>query len=236
MKLRNTLFGLTLTSALALSAAAANAADMYAGPGGMKDAPIYVPNWGGFYVGAIGGFGWQDNVEFAGVNRTVTFASIGLEGGYQIQRGNFVLGIEADGQAAQNSSFGAPGGVPFTVEDYGSVRGRIGYAWGPLLVFGTGGFAFGTTHQISGLLGGGYNSFDNTGYAVGGGIEYKLAPSWSVKVEYLYTDLGRDTTTITAPVPRLGIVPIETVSNRVELNTIRFGVNWHLVEEYAPLK
>ncbi len=31
-----------------------------------------------------------------------------------------------------------------------------------------------------------------TGYAVGGGVEYKFNPAWSVKAEYQYIDLGSE--------------------------------------------
>src|SRR5258706_8955496 len=61
MKFRDGIFGLTLTSALALAAFSANAADMYRGEpaGGYKDGPVYVANtWTGFYVGASVGAAW----------------------------------------------------------------------------------------------------------------------------------------------------------------------------------
>jgi outer membrane immunogenic protein len=32
----------------------------------------------------------------------------------------------------------------------------------------------------------------NLGWAAGGGLEYAFANNWSVKLEYLYVDLGKD--------------------------------------------
>ena len=31
-----------------------------------------------------------------------------------------------------------------------------------------------------------------TGYVLGGGLEYKLTPSWSVKAEYQYLNFGKN--------------------------------------------
>ena len=54
--------------------------------------------------------------------------------------------------------------------------------------------AFGTGPTINNfnpfLIGAGTNNW-RVGYAVGGGVEYAFLNNWSVKLEYLYTDLGR---------------------------------------------
>jgi len=34
------------------------------------------------------------------------------------------------------------------------------------------------------------------GWTLGGGLEWKFAPQWSVKAEYLYVDLGHETATV----------------------------------------
>jgi outer membrane immunogenic protein len=84
----------------------------------------------------------------------------------------------------------------------GTVRGRGGIAFDRFLVYGTGGVAFGTGPTINTfnpfLIGAGpfFNNLNNNsnwrvGYAVGGGVEYAFLNNWSVKLEYLFTDLGR---------------------------------------------
>src|SRR5712672_186759 len=114
MKLRNGIFGLTLTSALALAAFSANAADMYRGEptGGYKDGPVYVANtWTGFYAGVNGGYGWNAN-SFATVpgflgdlNPSGGFGGGQIGYNWQGVLGHpaLVLGIEADLQGADIS-------------------------------------------------------------------------------------------------------------------------------------
>lgn len=69
----------------------------------------------------------------------------------------------------------------------GTARGRLGYAFGPALLYGTGGWAW-ANNEVSASSGGVTLSakFSQYGYAAGGGLEYALAPNWSGKVEYLY--------------------------------------------------
>ncbi len=68
----------------------------------------------------------------------------------------------------------------------------------------------------------------HTGYVLGGGLEYLIAPGWSVKAEYQYIDLGLDNAT-----DGLG----EYVRTKdTELNTVRGGVNYHFSSPLEPLK
>jgi outer membrane immunogenic protein len=70
---------------------------------------------------------------------------------------------------------------------------------GPVLFYGTGGVAFADVRyadqvcfQNAGIPGCNTASSNETriGFAAGGGIEWEFAPSWSVKAEYLFVDLG----------------------------------------------
>src|SRR5262245_17419407 len=89
-------------------------------------------------------------------------------------------------------------------------RLRFGWAASPaFLVYGTGGLAlseqsFSQTYTIPNFNGGGLApgftasvigtgsvSKLRAGWAAGGGAEWKFAPNWSVRVEYLYIDLGK---------------------------------------------
>ncbi len=92
MKVRFALFFLSLMS----FAGSANAADIPAP--GPATAPVYVPpraavyNWTGFYVGAMGGYGWTNS---QGNDLKGGFAGGTIGGNLQFQ--NFVVGVEAEG-------------------------------------------------------------------------------------------------------------------------------------------
>jgi len=150
---------------------------------------------------------------------------------------NFVFGVEADIQGADITGSGtiSGGGGTVTATDtldwFGTVRGRVGYAFGAALLYGTGGFAYGgIDDKLSGTGGSKEKSYTGTGYAAGGGLEYAFNPAWSAKVEYLYINLGSDTLT--------AHVPPHDVSAKFdhEYNTVRVGLNYHILPGYEPLK
>jgi outer membrane immunogenic protein len=68
------------------------------------------------------------------------------------------------------------------------VRGRVGYAFDRILLYGTAGAAIGNIQA-------GLNppsTFDNSvdvGWTAGAGLEFALAENWTAKVEYLFVDL-----------------------------------------------
>jgi outer membrane immunogenic protein len=113
------------------------------------------------------------------------------------------------------------------------ITGRVGYASGPALFYVKGGWAFfdgsvgtsginslammvGTTDlrdvSVSGL----------SGWTLGGGIEYLLNPSWSLKGEYQHFDFGSfdfhpvisDTTVV--------------ISNNLTTDVVKVGLNYHI--------
>jgi outer membrane immunogenic protein len=67
-----------------------------------------------------------------------------------------------------------------------------------------------------------------TGWTLGGGAEWALNRSWSVKAEYLYYDLGTiNVTGLPPPPPVLGPIPFATqLSQKVTGSIARFGVNF----------
>jgi outer membrane immunogenic protein len=135
--------------------------------------------------------------------------------GYNYQNGSVVFGFETDiSWTSQSNDFSFRGAKFITSEDYvyqetlrakleymGTVRGRLGYAFGQFLPYVTGGFAWGhtttdfnsTLHQLFGGTQTIASSQSNTltGWALGGGFEYAFARQWSAKAEYLFVDLGR---------------------------------------------
>lgn len=178
-----------------------------------------------------------------GIARTRPHSS-GFAGGaqlgynYQFTPGSgLVVGLEADaqytdlnkrhtraGNYVSAESIGTFAG-PFSYTErnslqyLGTVRGRLGYAFDRVLVYGTGGFAYGQVKYDS-VLTDGYTLTSplgvalatgndkyvarstklQTGYAYGGGIEYALptdsflnvfsASAVTLRAEYLHYDLG----------------------------------------------
>lgn len=162
---------LTFISALLVSfgvVAASQAADLPPRRALLNPAPaIPVFTWTGLYVGINGAALEGKRSDFA-VGGTLGF-------NYQIDR--VVLGVEGD--LAYTDTKGLD-------RDYlGTVRARIGYAFGPVLPYATGGYAY---RNIS--LGNGFDRSQH-GWVVGGGLEYALTTDVSVKAEYLYADFGR---------------------------------------------
>ncbi len=151
---------LTAASVVVLSAAA-NAADMYRpSAGGYKDVPYVGVNWSGLYVGVNGGYGTDASNIGSKIGAPFDLSPAGAFGGGQIgynaQRGNFVFGVEADIQGAnitdsktltETVTVGDAGqlrlGLNTSLDWFGTVRGRVGYAFDRTLVYATGGLAYG---------------------------------------------------------------------------------------------
>jgi outer membrane immunogenic protein len=225
MKLRSGLLGLTLTSVVAL--ASANAADIYRAPagGGYKDGPAYATvNWSGLYLGVNGGYGEDANSLDPGFsNPNGGFG--GGQIGYNWQgmwHPNLVLGVEADIQGSGISAT-TLGIFKSELDWFGTVRGRLGYAFDRVLIYGTGGFAYGGVKNTF------FPGETQTGWVAGGGVEYKFSPAWSAKAEYQFLSLdGTDA----SGAGRLGDAEL----GRTEVNTFRVGVNYFVGRGYEPLK
>ena len=134
---------LTTTALIALGIAPAAAADLAARPYTKAPAAaIAINNWTGFYIGAMGGYA-QENSSGIG---TLSGGFAGGTAGYNWQTGNFVLGVEADAAWADVGAtvgvFGGLASVSDTIRDMGTVRGRVGYAFDSVLIYGTGGYAW----------------------------------------------------------------------------------------------
>lgn len=229
---------LTATVAFAAIAGAAQAADLPS----RKVAPqvAYAPppifTWNGFYLGlnagaAIRNSQWGNNGFFftPNANNNVGFTG-GGQIGYNWQMSGLVLGLEADlnylsAQNASNSAFflganNSTGGL------LGTARARLGVGFDRWLIYATGGFAYGNAYYNAyfpfgpagtPFLWGNYSSGMKIGYTVGGGVEWAIANNWSVKAEYLFTDIRRNGNNWGA-----------VAWNRATQNHIvRLGVNYH---------
>jgi len=121
------------------------------------------------------------------------------------------------------------------VNYFGTVRGRVGYDFGHTLVYFTGGFAYAGIDQrvdtasvsVPTLQIFRENNGVRTGFVLGGGIEYALDRSWSIKGEYQYLNLGSDSLTGEA----VGLpVKIVTSTSSIDniFHTLRLGINYRL--------
>ncbi len=190
---------MVVVAALALAAEPALAADIPMPgrpPAYMPAIPLY--NWTGFYIGINGGgaFGnsnWTDPALAATGNFSVNGLLIGGTLGANYQVGSWVFGIEGDGDWANldgttfNTSC-ADVGCETSSDFLATIRGRVGYAWNRLLVYGTAGAAFADIQAAAGALP--FMSSTQAGWTAGLGLEYAITPSWSAKVEYLFVDIG----------------------------------------------
>jgi outer membrane immunogenic protein len=155
----------------------------------------------------------------------------GVQGGADYQfSNNWVIGAEAQYDWMTNNNNGGvifPAGtlVSANPDQLGSVTGRIGYAWGPTLLYAKGGYAWRGDNNISVSNAGVALPFSvdgghRDGYTVGAGLEYMFAPNWSAKLEYQYYNFG--STTFTSG-------PAEIVGARFnsDEHTIKAGLNYH---------
>ena len=211
MKSRLIHLGLAV-AALMAAPIAAHAADL--GPAPSYKAPAYVApsyaTWSGFYIGAVAGYGFGSADAGGGLDFDTKGFLAGGTIGYNLQTGSWVWGLEGDfSYSAMKDDTTVPG-AEVKVPWFGTARGRIGYAgWGNLMPYITGGAAF-AKMEISGA--GGSESDTRIGWTVGGGLEYALFSNWSVKVEYLYADLGS----------------FEFTGGNIDFNThiVRGGINY----------
>jgi outer membrane immunogenic protein len=209
---------------------------------------------------------YEDGDDWANTNSARVLPEGGFGGGqigYNVQRDRFVFGIEADIQTANISDHWSSEAVSIdgdVVTDatakaslnwFGTVRGRIGYSIGNSLLFATGGLAFGgvkdsLTHSVwdyytDGATASASKNTTLTGYVVGGGIETALSPSWSVKAEYQYIDLGSTTLSTNSDIT-YGVDPVYTDNGNASVkvdhtyHTVRVGLNYRLAQPYEPLK
>jgi outer membrane immunogenic protein len=212
---------LTTTALIALGIAPAAAADLAARPYTKAPAAaIAINNWSGFYLGAMGGYAQENADAFA-----LSGGFAGGTAGYNWQTGNIVLGLEADAAWADvGATVGIiPGlaSINYKIRDMGTVRGRVGYAFDSVLIYGTGGYAWSNNRLTGTVLGlSASDSKFHSGWTVGAGVEVMFAPKWSVKAEYLYKSL-EGATYFAGTVP--GGVPVGTIN----LNSVQVGVNYH---------
>jgi outer membrane immunogenic protein len=174
-----------------------------------------------------------DDVKFLG----------GVQVGYNFAFDKVIAGIETDFQYAEIKNhaketyvtdFGEGGyHVTNKVDWFGTLRARLGYAPAEsVLLYATGGLAYGqvkTGYSYESVVGddvidvSGSRSKTKLGYTLGSGAEYALSSNWTLKGEYLWTDLGK--TKISYADADVTGIDADLVT-KARFSTIRAGINY----------
>ena len=159
-----------------------------------------------------------------------------------------MIGIEADIDGMTNTQTGLYNGITTgaasqyrsDTDFVGTVRGRLGYAFNNVLVYGTGGFAYGGVRDnVSMYNAAGANDFFGsidriqTGYAYGGGVEYAIptasfinflhASAVTVRADFIHYDLGSTSALVGSTI---GTANSYTANIHNDGNIARLGVNY----------
>lgn len=201
------------------------------------DDPAY--DWTGLYLGVVGGYGWGDFeststpathelTDFGNPLDNAKGGTLGGTLGYNYQVNNIVWGVEADASWSNiNDDF-----VNIEPEWHtdlnwiATIRPRIGFAFDRWLPYVTGGLAVGGIKL---------DAFDNFGppgpsthdsnthfgWTIGGGVEFAVTDSISIKGEYNYVDFGNEKYNLTGS-PFFGVENMD-----LQMHMARLGVNWH---------
>lgn len=180
-----------IVAAAILVVPAAHAADETA----FTPAAPVVYDWSGVYAGASVGASWDAFDTLYGAPAIGTdIKSNGFTGGalagVNFQNGPYVYGVEADINFKLGDDTSVVAGVPLTAKSdwFSTLRGRAGYAFDRYMIYGTGGLAFGDVE----LSAPGISVSDTrVGWTLGAGLEAALTDNFTLRGEYLYTDLGK---------------------------------------------
>jgi outer membrane immunogenic protein len=190
-------------------------------------AAIY--DWSGFYIGINGGGGSSHATwDFVGVGREgshdATGGTVGGQIGYRWQSGQWVFGVEGQGNWADfsgdNTSALFATRNRTKIDAFGLITGQVGYAWNNVLIYVKGGAAVvSDKYEISSTAGALLASTSDTrwGGTVGAGLEYGFAPNWSVGVEYNHIFLSDKDVTFA------GFAGTERIRQDVDMGLVRLN-------------
>jgi outer membrane immunogenic protein len=223
---------LVTASLVALSAAApAVAADLAARP--YTKAPAMVAaiyDWSGFYIGINGGgASARTTWDLVGGGREgshdATGGTVGGQIGYRWQSGQWVFGVEGQGNWADFSGDNVSALFATRnrskIDSFGLITGQVGYAWNNVLVYVKGGAAVvGDKYEVFSTASGSLlasNDQTRWGGTVGAGLEYGFAPNWSVGVEYNHIFLEDKDVTFA------GLRGTDRISQDVDMGLVRLN-------------
>jgi len=233
---------LVTASLIALGATApAIAADLAARPY-TKAPPMIaaVYDWSGFYIGANGGWGtsrncWTDVTVGGGAEgcHDASGGTVGGQVGYRWQAGNWVFGLEAQGnwadfKGSNVSLLNAPLVNRSRIDAFGLFTGQVGYAANNVLFYVKGGAAV-TDNRYEGVFAGTViDRAEQTrwGATVGAGVEYAFAPNWSFGVEYNHLFMGTENYNFRGVGPLAGIGNTRNDDVKQDADLITARVNY----------
>jgi len=173
----------------------------------------------------------------------------GLVFGYNWQQGPMVFGVETDFQGMGlkntiNPTLVYAGPPTFTtdfatasstIDRYGTLRGRIGTTFGSVLLYVTGGLAYGlvdlnSTFQAFGLTTTASNTQTRVGGVVGAGAEYLIKPNWMLTFQYQYVDLGRVSVASSASGAGPAFIS-QSATTRADFQTAMIGLSFRFAPE-----
>ena len=195
-------------------------------------------------LNSANGFGGgQFGYNFQGGN----FLGANIVYGIEVDLGAIALNQHNNRYALEDHYGGPVYGVNLDARDnggfYGDVTGRLGWTWGTALIYAKGGFAFldvGRDSRETVFWWDGHtdtfnsNNNDNfvTGWTVGGGIEWKVSPTWSIKAEYLHFDFSNNDNNCCND----GFGNNFRDNAQLTADTVKLGFNYFWNAPPAPLK
>ncbi|MDZ7823358.1 MAG: outer membrane protein [Ahrensia sp.] len=148
--------------------------------------PVYITptsTWSGFYGGVAAGYTWGTFDSSAGDIDAKGLSGLGFAG-VNLQSGALVYGAEGDlGYSGVKQT--TAGGVTVDQGVFGSLRARLGYAFDPIMIYGTGGIA---ATQAKVTIGAADDTNTHLGWTVGAGAEALLTDNVFGRLEYRYSD------------------------------------------------
>jgi opacity protein-like surface antigen len=157
------------------------------------------PTWTGWYGGVS--IGYASGQVTRGTpsapetdNLTPNSVVATLLGGFDYQTtSNFVLGARVAVPLFSLKQTTPSTTVPLGVDVRRAVifAGRVGYAMGPWLPYVIGGGVWGRGRAV--VIGIATVDADHWGGIIGGGVEYRVAPNWSVDANVTYISMSKET-------------------------------------------
>jgi outer membrane immunogenic protein len=216
------------------------------------------PRWNGPYIGASIGRGSAEldgSATISGGGGTTLNHSVdasgpfgGIQAGFNRRIGNFFVGLEADLQTADFSGSTKVSSGPLTytasasLDWFATARARAGFATNTMLVYVTGGIAFGGMDYDATVKSGNASVHlrddIRAGFVLGAGAEFALRSNWSLKLEYQYLNFGdHGATGAVSSIFNNYCAPPTVTTNAISTNfdtdihTVRVGLNYHF---HAP--
>lgn len=152
----------------------------------------FTDNEGAFTGGALIGYNWQHDHLVIGAEADINYL------GFSGSKTTDISGALNAMIPRAGSDITGSKNVSYDADWFGTLRGRLGFASGNMLFYGTGGLAYGymsgsakikADWDTEGFASSTSRESVNWGWTAGAGMEYGI-DNWSLGVEYLYVDLA----------------------------------------------